>query len=198
MPLSKTTVIHPLRIACVAGSLRKESYNRKLLALAVSLLEKEGAETDVIELRDFMLPLYDGDIETERGLPDNEWKLKARIAACQGTIIACPEYNGSVPGTFKNALDWTSRGAEQPWAGKVVGLMGATDGPWGTQRMMPQLRQSLCILNAHVIPEQINVREAAKVWDASGALTDEKLPGRVHKFVREFLRTVQKLRRNDA
>ncbi|MDD5087757.1 MAG: NAD(P)H-dependent oxidoreductase, partial [bacterium] len=152
---------------------------------------------DALALREFPLPLYDGDLETAQGLPDNAWKLKARIAACQGVLIACPEYNGGIPGTFKNALDWTSRGEGQPWSGKVVGLMGATTGMWGTQRMMPQLRQALCILNAHVIPQQINVREAAKVWDASGTLLDEKLPGFVHRFIMEFLNTVHGLKQSD-
>lgn len=191
-------MIHPLRIACIAGSLRAESYNRKLLALAVSLLEMEGAQTDVLDLREFPLPLYDSDAESAHGLPENAWKLKARIAACQGTIIACPEYNGSMPGTFKNALDWTSRGEGLPWSGKVVGLMGATTGPWGMQRMMPQLRQSLLILNALVIPQQIAVREAERVWDRDGLLTDAKLAGRLEKFVREFLLIVETLKRNDG
>jgi len=187
-------MIDPLRIACIAGSLRTASYNRKLLALAVTALEKEGAQADALDLREFPLPLYDGDLESMQGIPDNAWKLKARIAACQGTIIACPEYNGSMPGTFKNALDWTSRGEGSPWSGKVVGLMGATTGLWGTQRMMPHLRQSLLILNALVIPQQINVREAERVWDRDGLLTDAKLALRVEKFVREFLSAIRRWR----
>lgn len=186
-----------MRIAAIAGSLRAASYNRKLLSLAVSYLEKEGVDIDLIDLHDFPLPLYDGDLENERGLPETVWKLKARLAACQGVLIACPEYNASIPGTFKNMLDWTSRGEGQPWLGKVVGLMGATVGLWGTQRMMPHLRQSLIVLGVHVIPQQINVREARTVWDDGGKLLDDRLPGRVHKFVREFVRTVEKLKQSD-
>jgi chromate reductase len=184
----------PLRIATLCGSLRRESYNRKLLVLAEDSLCRAGAELDRLDLYDFVLPLYDGDIESEKGLPQEAWMLKARIAAAQGVVIASPEYNGSIPGALKNAIDWTSRGASNPWPHKVVGLMGATTGMWGTQRMMPHLRQSLQVLNAQIIPQQINVREAGKVWNASGNLLDDKLPARVETFIQEFLQVVERLK----
>ena len=184
----------PLRIATLCGSLRRESYNRKLLMLAEDALCRAGAELDRLDLHDFVLPLYDGDIESEKGLSQEAWTLKARIAAAQGIIIASPEYNGSIPGALKNAIDWTSRGGSNPWQHKVVGLMGATTGMWGTQRMMPHLRQSLHILAAQVIPQQVNVREARKVWDESGNLLDDKLPTHIEKFVQEFLRVVERLK----
>jgi chromate reductase, NAD(P)H dehydrogenase (quinone) len=183
-----------MRIVTLAGSLRQESYNRKLLALAENALAEMNVEIDHLDLKDFPLPLYDGDIEDEKGLPPEAWTLKARIAAAQGIVIASPEYNGSIPGTLKNAIDWTSRGGSNPWQSKVIGLMGATTGMWGTQRMMPHLRQSFQILSAHVIPQQVNVREAGKVWDKSGNLLDEKLPGIVEKFAQEFLRITEKLK----
>jgi chromate reductase, NAD(P)H dehydrogenase (quinone) len=181
-----------MRIAALAGSLRKESYNRKLLALAVSILEKHGAEVDVIDLRDFPLPLYDGDIEAQ-GMPERVIALKARLAAAEGIVIACPEYNYSIPGTFKNMLDWTSRQGS-PWSGKIAGMMGATNGPFGTWRMMPQLRTVLTCLKVLVVPEQVNVREAPKVWDKDGRLLDDKLPEIVDKFVTDLLQVVQKMR----
>ena len=183
-----------MRIITVAGSLRRDSYNRKLLALAEDALCRAGVELDRLDLHDFVLPLYDGDIEEEKSLPPEAWTLKARIAAAQGIVIASPEYNGSIPGTLKNAIDWTSRGGSNPWQGKIVGLMGATTGMWGTQRMMPHLRQSLQILSTNVIPQQVNVREAGKVWDDSGNLLDDKLPAHIEKFVQEFLRVVERLK----
>jgi len=183
-----------MRILTVAGSLRKESYNRKLLALAESFLAQTGVEIDHVDLRDFPMPVYDGDLESEKGLPETVWKLQARIAACQGVLICSPEYNGGIPGTLKNVIDWTSRGASQPWAGKVVVLMGATTGMWGTQRMMPQLRQTLGILSAIVIPQQVNVRDARKVWDEKGQLLDDKLAERVEKVIREFVRVTRALK----
>jgi len=183
-----------MRIAAIAGSLRKDSYNRRLLAIGVSALRKSGADVDELDLREFPLAVYDGDIESEQGLPEVAWKLKSRIAACQGIVIACPEYNASIPGTFKNVIDWTSRGGSNPWQGKVIALMGASNGPWGTQRMMPHLRQSLSLLGAIVIPQQINVASAGSVWDAEGKLLDDKLAPRVEKFAREFLHVTERLR----
>ena len=181
-----------LQIATLPGALRAGSYNRKLLKLADAALEAAGVALDRLDLRDFPLPLYDGDLETAQGLPAAAAALKARLAAVQGVIIASPEYNGGVPGTLKNAIDWTSRGGRQPWAGKVVGLMGATDGAWGTWRGMPHLRQSLLILNAIVIPQQINLPKASEVWDTDGNLKDGTLPPRVEKFVQAFLSVVTK------
>jgi NAD(P)H-dependent FMN reductase len=119
-------VINPLRIATLCGSLRRESYNRKLLNLAEDALCRAGVELDRLDLHDFVLPLYNGDVEEEKGLPPEAWTLKARIAAAQGHHCLA-RYNASIPGTLKNAIGWTSRGLS-PWNGKVVGLMGASDG----------------------------------------------------------------------
>jgi len=180
-----------LRILTIPGALRKASHNRKLLKIAERYLEAAGVEIDRLDLCDYPLPPYDGDIEEGPGLPQNAWTIKARIAAAHGVIIACPEYNYGVPGTFKNVLDWSARGGSNPWIGKVVGMMGASSGPIGTWRMMPQLRASLSGLQAFVIPQQVNVRESAKVWNAEGELLDDKLPPLVEKFVAAFVQTVE-------
>jgi chromate reductase, NAD(P)H dehydrogenase (quinone) len=182
------------RILTLPGSLRRDSYNRKLLLLAETFLTQDGVELDRIDLLDFPLPLYNGDIEADSGLPAEAWTLKARIAAAHGILIACPEYNYSIPGTFKNMIDWTSRGGSNPWTGKVVGLMGASNGPIGTWRMMPQLRASLSGLRAFVLPQQVNVRDAAKVWNDEGQLVDDKLPPLVETMVKELLRTTRLLK----
>ena len=182
-----------LRILTIPGSLRAASYNRKLLKLAEHYLEPSTVEIDRLDLKDFPLPPYDGDIEAE-GLPQNAWTIKARIAASHGILIASPEYNYGVPGMFKNVIDWSSRGGANPWNGKVVGMMGASNGPIGTWRMMPQLRATLCGFQAFVIPQQVNVREAPKVWNDQGELVDEKLPGIVEKFVKVFLLAVERLK----
>jgi chromate reductase, NAD(P)H dehydrogenase (quinone) len=182
----------PLKIATLCGSLRKDSYNRKLLLLGEDALSRTGAHVDAIDLRDYPLPPYDGDLEAQ-GMPERVIALKARIAAAEGIVIACPEYNHSIPGGFKNMLDWTSRQGS-PWKGKVAGMMGASDGPFGTWRMMPQLRTAFTSLRVLVIPEQVNVRDAPKVWDDNGKLLDEKLSGVVEKFVAEFVRVAQNMR----
>jgi chromate reductase len=182
-----------LRILTIPGSLRKESYNRKLLKLAEIVLVASGAEVDPLDLKDFPFPLFNGDDEAA-GLPDNVKAVKTRIAAADGILIASPEYNYTIPGPLKNFIDWTSRQGN-PWSGRVVGMLGASNGPIGTWRMMPHLRASLSGLKAIVIPDQINVREAGKVWNDAGELIDEKLPAMVEKMVTEFLRITAALKR---
>ena len=176
-----------MKIITIPGSLRAGSYNRKLIALANELLLKRNVDLEALDLRDFPLPLYDGDFEEQSGLPESAAKLKAKLASAHGIIIASPEYNGGISGMFKNTIDWTSRGKGNPWTGKVVGLMGTTPGMWGTLRGMPQIRQVMSALSAHVIPQQINLPHAAKVLDEEGNLLDEKLAGRVEKFIDAFL-----------
>ena len=95
-------------------------------------------------------------------------------------------------------IDWTSRGGSNPWNGKVVGMMGASNGPVATWRMMPQLRATLSCLQALVIPQQVNVREAAKVWNEQGELIDEKLPGLVEKFIKSFVQTLELMKGREA
>ena len=182
-----------LRILTIPGSLRNESYNRKLLRLADEQLRQAGLEVDATDLKEFPLPPYDGDIEAE-GLPQHAWTLKARIAAAHGVVIAAPEYNYGVSGMFKNVIDWTSRGGSNPWAGKVIGLMSASSGPIGGWRMMPQLRATFAGLQALVIPQQVNVREAGKVWNEQGELTDERVREQIEKFTRAFALTLSSLK----
>lgn len=112
-----------VKIAAFAGSFRTASWNRKLLALAVRHAIAAGAEVDVIDLRALAMPVYDEDLEKASGLPEGVKLLKERIAAAQGVMIATPEYNHSIPGGLKNALDWLSRPPNNPLRDKVVALM---------------------------------------------------------------------------
>jgi chromate reductase, NAD(P)H dehydrogenase (quinone) len=185
-----------LRIATLPGSLRTGSFNRRLLKLAESLLADKGLEIDPLDLRDFPLPPYDGDREEQQGLPAEAWTLKARLAASHGVLIACPEYNYGISGMFKNVIDWTSRGGSNPWTGKIVGLMSASTGPIGGWRIMPQLRGTLSALGSIVVPKQVNVRDAKKVWDAEGNLLDEKLPAVVQTMLDDFLLITERLKTN--
>ncbi|MBK8130704.1 MAG: NAD(P)H-dependent oxidoreductase [bacterium] len=182
-----------MRIALLPGSLRAGSYNRKLARVAADVLAGRGVETDYVDLKEHPMPPYDGDIEAASGLPDACWKFKARIAAAHAVVIASPEYSGGIPGTLKNVLDWSTRGGSNPWDGKVVLLMGTSGGPWGTNRMLPALRQVMAIMGAVVIPQSVTIPNAGKVWDESGALLDETLPGRVEKVLGNSLTVPQKM-----
>src|SRR6185295_2879266 len=99
------------KILAFAGSMRKDSFNKKLIRVAAEGARSAGAEVTLIDLKDFPLPVYDGDLEAAEGLPAGAKKLKELFLQNQGLLIASPEYNSSIPGTLKNAIDWVSRPA---------------------------------------------------------------------------------------
>ena len=123
------------RILAFAGSLRQGSYNKKLVKVAVEGARAAGAEVTLVDLREFPMPVYDADLETASGLPEHAKRLKKLFLEHDGLMISTPEYNSSIPGTLKNALDWVSRSeqGEPPlaaYAGKVGIFMSASPGPW--------------------------------------------------------------------
>jgi NAD(P)H-dependent FMN reductase len=120
------------KLVGIAGSLRKQSFNRALLAAAAETVP-EGTRLEIVPIDDF--PLYDGDVEGSRGVPSAVQRAKDALAEAQGLVIATPEYNGGIPGVAKNAIDWMSRPSEdikRVFHGKWVALMGATPGNFGT------------------------------------------------------------------
>jgi chromate reductase len=159
----------------LSGALRKASFNTALLHAAVELAPAQ-LRIEVASIRD--VPLYDGDVEDELGLPAPVVALKDRIAAADGLLLVTPEYNGSLPGVFKNAIDWLSRpGQDIPrvFGGKPVGLIGTTPGRGGTRlsqtAWLPVLRQ------LGVVPwfgKVIFLAGAEQAFDGSGKLTDAK------------------------
>ncbi len=100
------------KILAFAGSTRTDSFNKKLIRIAVTGATETGADVTVVDLRDFPMPLYDGDLEQREGLPPNARKLKDLMLTHQGFLISSPEYNSSVSAVFKNTIDWTSRQSE--------------------------------------------------------------------------------------
>jgi chromate reductase len=163
-----------VRIAAVAGSLRNGSLNRKLLALAVREAEKAGAAVDVLDLKLLALPVYDQDVE-DAGLPEPVVRLKDILTRAQGLIIATPEYNGSIPGGLKNAIDWASRPGPppNPFKDKPVLVMGATPGPAGTLYSQSHLRQSFVNLGAWTMPGFIAISRADQAFDERGELRED-------------------------
>ncbi len=166
-------------LVAFSGSTREESFNKKLVRLAAQAAERAGAKVTLIDLRDFPLPLYDGDLERKQGIPENANKLRAQLAAADGMLIASPEYNSSVSAVLKNTIDWVSRPTEtEPalvaFAGKVVGIMSASPGNLGGLRGLVQLRSILGNINMLVIPEQLAVSRAHEAFSESGDLLDSK------------------------
>lgn len=168
------------RILAFAGSTRRESLNRKLLAVAVRGAEAAGAVCTLASLGELAIPLYDGDLEA-KGMPEGARELRRLFLANDGLLIASPEYNGSLTGVLKNAIDWTSRSDEGPRAdlapfrGKTVALVSASPGNLGGLRSLVHVRQVLAGLGCLVIPEQLALARAADAFAPDGSLLD---PGR--------------------
>src|SRR5262245_7001802 len=160
-----------LRVLAIAGSLRRGSYNRGLVRAAEELAPASLA----IESFDLSaIPLYNGDVERE-GFPPSVQELRERIRGADALLIATPEYNYSVPGVLKNAIDWASRPPAPPFRDKPIAIVGATPGGFGTTRAQHHLRQSFVFLDARVLSRpEVLIPGAAEKFDAEGRLVDEK------------------------
>lgn len=162
----------PIRLLVMAGSLRQGAFSKKLAHNAAEALRALGAAVDHLDLREVPMPPYDGDLEEAEGLPPGAAEFKRRLAAAEGFLIASPEYNHSIPGTFKNVLDWASRGEEDVFAGKVAGLMASSPGGVGGMRMLPHLRQVMTALGVFLLPDQVTLSKAATAFDEDDKLNN--------------------------
>ena len=173
----------------ISGALRRGSYNTALLRNAVELAPP-GLSIEVASIRD--VPLYDGDREVEQGIPDPVRALKDRLAAADGLLLVTPEYNNSLPGVFKNAIDWLSRPTAdiaRVFGDRPVALMGATPGPGGTILAQAAWLQVLRTLGTRPwYGPRLMVPRADAVFDAEGNLKDEALRTRVRDFMAGFAR----------
>ena len=186
------------RLLVFAGSIRRESLNARLARFAAREAENAGAEAALLDLGDFHLPLYNGDLEADEGLPAGAVRLKELFLAHDGFLIASPEYNGSVSPLLKNAIDWVSRPvAGQPpliwFRGKVAGLMAASPGALGGLRGLAHVRQILSGIGVIVVPAQHAVARAGEAFDDDGALAGEPHGAAVRRVVRETVRLAARL-----
>lgn len=166
------------KIIAFAGSLRKGSYNKMLVKIAAEGARQAGAEVTYIDLKDYPMPIYDGDLEAAEGLPENTKKLKEIFLNHDGLLVACPENNSSFPSAFKNAIDWLSRPAEgfpplECFTNKTAIIMAASTGYWGGVRVLIHLRQMFNHIKVTVLPNHINIPKAADAFDENGALKNE-------------------------
>lgn len=170
----------PVKILAIPGSLRRASFNRALARAAVELAP-EGATVEIAELHE--IPVYDDDANAA-GPPAAVLELRRRIAESDAVFIATPEYNHGVPGVLKNAIDWSSRGPQQPWKGKPVALAGCSNGGFGTVRAQLALRPTLDTLDARTVANpEVHVSFAQEKFDASGKLTDEPTREKLRKLL---------------
>jgi NAD(P)H-dependent FMN reductase len=175
-----------IKILGISGSLRAKSFNSALLAAAVKL-QPEDAQIEVASIRD--IPLYDGDVEA-RGVPAAVDALKARVVATDALLLVTPEYNNSLPGVFKNAIDWLSRPSadvKRVFGNRPVAIIGTSPGSYGTilsqQAWLPVLRT---LGTRPWFGGRLQVAHAQQVFDDTGELIDEKVRAHLAEFLRGF------------
>lgn len=178
------TTSYPLHVLGISGSLRKASYNTALLRAAAELMPA-GMKLETFDL--LPLPMFNQD--AEKPFPGAVAEFRARVAQADALLIATPEYNSSVSGALKNAIDWASRSPQQPLNGKPVAIMGASTGNFGTLRAQLHLRQILTHVGALPLGKpEVLVARAEQVFDPVGNLTDAAARG----FLRDLLAALAK------
>lgn len=164
------------RILVFAGSIRSGALSAKLAALAAKELALADADVTQISLADYPLPIYDGDHESDHGIPENATKLTRLIAASQGVFVATPEYNNSLPPLLKNTIDWMSRHRHSgtlAYRHKVYAVGSTSDGSFGGARALADLRKVLTAgLRGIMVPEKIEIPRAQDAFDEAGELID--------------------------
>jgi len=190
---------NPIKLLFLAGSARQDSANKKLAKAAAKMADQENVEATFIDLADYRMPLYDGDLEAAEGLPENAIRLKEQFMAADGFFIASPEYNSSFSPLLKNTIDWMSRPHtenEAPlvaYQGKVAAISGASPGGLGGLRGLVPLRMLLGNIGVTVTPDQLAVGGAFGAFDDNGDLTDERQKAGLQNVVDQLIRTTRAL-----
>ena len=186
------------KVLAFAGSTRGASLNKRLVAYAAGRLREAGVDATSVDLRDFPMPLYDGDLEQREGIPETAKAFKRILIAHQGLLISSPEYNSSITGVLKNAIDWASR--PEPgetslvaFRGKVAALLAASPGALGGLRGLVHVRAILGNIGVLVLPEQVAVMKAHEALDESGAPKEEPTRKAIETLVTRLATVVRRL-----
>ena len=169
------------KILAFAGSLRERSYSKRVVKTAMVGAENAGTEVTYVDLRDYPMPIYNADDHEKNGFDANASKLQKLLAQHDGLLICSPEYNGSLPGGLKNAIDWTSRASDEykmyeVYRGKWAAMMTESPGAFGGLRCLGHLRGVLTIMQINVLPTEIAVGKVHEMFDGDGEeMADEKM-----------------------
>lgn len=180
------------KVLLFAGSTRKDSDNKKLIIEAARIAKKLGAQVTLIDLKDLSIPLYDGDLESEQGMPVNAIALRRLMIDSNVILIASPNYNHSPSGVLKNALDWASRSetggsSREAFKGKTFALMCASPGKSGGVKGLPPLREIIETIGGTVIPEEVGIPQSDTAFDEKGRLKDPVLQEKLKELVQKAL-----------
>lgn len=186
------------KILAFAGSTREGSFNKKLVKIAAEAARNADADVTLIDLRDYPMPLYDGDLEKAEGIPENGKKFMQLLIDHQGILIASPEYNSSISGVLKNAIDWASRPVPgmKPLAafdGKIACIMSASPGALGGLRGLFALRLMLSNIKVIVLPEQVAISKANEAFDDNGKLKEEKQQASIENLGKRVVEVARRL-----
>lgn len=179
------------KILVCSGSVRSASLNGKLAALAAKRLAILDAHVTHLSLKDYALPIYDGDLESEDGIPENAKKLQRLLQDQDGVFLACPEYNAGVTPLMKNTLDWVSRVKEpgEAFRNKVYALGAASPGGFGGMRGLIGMRTIMEVgMGAMVLPQMVSIPKASSAFDDMGDLSDDRVSGQLDKLVEALLK----------
>jgi chromate reductase len=186
------------RILVVAGSTRGDALSKKLGRAAAKIADLNGGASTFVDLRDYAMPLYDGDLEAAEGLPEGAVRLRQLLLQHEAVLFASPEYNASIPAVLKNAIDWLSRPyAKDPgvvaWKGKVAALLSSSPGALGGLRGLVHLRQILMNVGCVVINDQFALGNAGAAFAPDGHLADAKQSAAVQAVVQRLVHYTQRL-----
>jgi len=185
------TTREPIRLLVFAASMRAESLNARLVRLVAAAVEAGGGTVDLASMREFDAPSYDGDLEDAEGMPAGAAAFRERLEAADAFIICSPEYNGSMPGVLKNAIDWVSRARPQPFNERHGLLLSASPSMVGGNRGLWALRVPLEHLGARIYPDMFSLAQAHLALDDAGNLTDERRRERLDATILKFLDLVE-------
>lgn len=195
---------HTTRLLFMAGSAREASFNKRLARLAHDVAEANGIAATWVDIADYPMPIYDGDLEAREGPPENARKLKALFGVHAGIFIACPEYDASITPLLKNTIDWVGRvkedggGPSTVYKTRVFAIGSASPGALGGMRGLIAVRQTLELgLGALVLPDQISVPRAADAFGDDGHLKDKALMELLRTVVQKLARAAHVMRGED-
>jgi chromate reductase len=180
-----------INVICICGSLRKASYNRMVMNALPALAPEDMKLTEAPPFTEFSL--YNADAQEASGVPPAVQKLADAVRVADGVIFNTPEYNFSIPGGLKNAIDWVSRVKDQPFAGKPVAIQSATNGPLGGGRMQYDLRRSMIFLDAVTLnkPEIFIGNCSTRIDATTGQITDQQTVGFVKQQLVAFAKFIE-------
>jgi chromate reductase, NAD(P)H dehydrogenase (quinone) len=180
-----------VRLLVFGASMREGSLNEKLASLAATVVQEKGGEVERAKMSDFECTPYDTDVELSAGIPHGAKALHDKLIATDGFIIASPEYNASMPGVLKNAIDWASRFRPQPFNGKQAFLIAASPSMTGGKVGLWALRQPLEHLGARVYPDMFALAQAHHAFDSVGRIADSKLQNWFETTIECFIDLVE-------